>query len=98
MGILGGSLAAGIAAVFCVVDLGSYVDEAGRVNFAFANRCEEDVWLTLCVKTWPVGRRGPAFDAYVKTVGGGATVNIAGGFWDEIEGYVWNEGAGQSCP
>ena len=87
-----------VGMMFCLMDLGPYVDAAGRVNFAFANVCGEDSWMTLCVKSWPPGRDGPSFDSYIKTIEGGSTANITGGFWPEMEGYTWTEGGGQACP
>lgn len=80
----------------CLQDKGPYQDNAGFANFPFANQCDQNVMVSLCVRTSAGGET--IFTPYNIVVGRLNTSTITAGKWSMFDSYRWSEDQRQACP
>lgn len=80
----------------CLIDRGPYQDGSGFANFPFSNTCDQNVMVSLCVKTYAGGET--RFTPYTAIVNRQNNVNLIAGRWSTFDSYRWSEGQKTSCP
>lgn len=80
----------------CITDRGPYQDGSGAANFPFYNSCDENIMVSLCVKSSGGGET--IFNSYQAVANRFSTVTIIGGKWSTFNSYRWNEGQNAPCP
>lgn len=80
----------------CLTDKGPYQDGAGFANFPFANSCDQNVMVSLCVKNYAGGET--IFTPYSLVVNRFNTATITAGKWNMFDSYRWAEDQKAVCP
>ena len=80
----------------CLTDRGPYQDGSGFANFPFANSCDQNVMVSLCVKTYAGGET--LFTPYNIVINRLSTGTITAGKWNMFDSYRWMEDQKQVCP
>lgn len=82
----------------CITDQGPYEGEYGYALFPFYNSCEEDIYVSLCVKSYPAGSDRAVFNLYGGTAGGRNSLTLTNGLWKEFYSYRWLADGSVECP
>lgn len=80
----------------CLTDKGPYQDGSGFANFPFNNSCDQNVMVSLCVKTYAGGET--IFTPYNIIVNRYGTATITAGKWAMFDSYRWAEDQKVVCP
>lgn len=80
----------------CLTDKGPYQDGSGFANFPFYNSCDQNVMVSLCVKTYTGGET--MYTPYIMAVNRLSTGTITAGKWNTFDSYRWQEDQKVACP